>query len=46
MIGTAPASYDVSQVSAHDLARIIPIVLLAIGILLALLLRSLSRRST
>ncbi|MGD0166331.1 MAG: MMPL family transporter [Gaiellaceae bacterium] len=41
VIGTAPASYDVSQVSTHDLIRIIPIVLLTIGILLALLLRSL-----
>jgi RND superfamily putative drug exporter len=41
VVGTAPASYDVSQASSTDLARIIPIVLLAIGILLALLLRSL-----
>jgi RND superfamily putative drug exporter len=41
VVGTAPASYDVSSVSTTDLARIIPLVLAAIAILLALLLRSL-----
>ena len=39
--GEAAAGYDVSRVSTHDLQRIIPIVLLIIGVLLALLLRSL-----
>lgn len=41
VIGTAPSSYDISRLSMTDLFRIMPIVLVAIGILLALLLRSL-----
>ena len=39
--GQAPASYDVSQTSANDLLRIVPVVLIIIGILLAIMLRSL-----
>jgi putative drug exporter of the RND superfamily len=39
--GEAPAIYDISSISTSDLARIIPIAILAIGILLALVLRSL-----
>jgi putative drug exporter of the RND superfamily len=39
--GEAPASYDVSHVAGNDLKRIIPIVLVVIGLLLVILLRSL-----
>jgi RND superfamily putative drug exporter len=39
--GEAPAIYDISSISNSDLKRIIPIAILAIGILLALVLRSL-----
>jgi len=39
--GEAPALYDVSSISDNDLIRIVPIAILAIGILLALVLRSL-----
>ncbi|MGN6378398.1 MAG: MMPL family transporter [Gaiellales bacterium] len=39
--GLAPASYDVSQTSSNDLKRIVPVVLIIIGILLAIMLRSL-----
>ena len=39
--GEAAAIYDVSTTSNHDLTTIIPIAILAIGILLALVLRSL-----
>jgi RND superfamily putative drug exporter len=39
--GLAPGSYDVSSVSRHDLARIVPLVLVLIGVLLAVALRSL-----
>jgi RND superfamily putative drug exporter len=39
--GEAPALYDISSISNSDLARVIPIAILAIGILLALVLRSL-----
>jgi putative drug exporter of the RND superfamily len=39
--GEAPALYDISSISSSDLKRIIPIAILAIGILLALVLRSL-----
>jgi putative drug exporter of the RND superfamily len=39
--GEAPALYDVSSISDSDLIRIVPIAILAIGILLALVLRSL-----
>ncbi|MBO0815445.1 MAG: MMPL family transporter, partial [Actinobacteria bacterium] len=39
--GEAPALYDISSISNSDLQRIIPIAILAIGILLALVLRSL-----
>jgi putative drug exporter of the RND superfamily len=38
--GTAPALYDVSSTSNADLIRIIPIAIIAIGILLGLVLRS------
>jgi putative drug exporter of the RND superfamily len=39
--GEAPALYDVSSISDSDLVRIVPIAILAIGLLLALVLRSL-----
>jgi putative drug exporter of the RND superfamily len=39
--GEAPALYDISQISTSDLKHIFPIAILAIGILLALVLRSL-----
>jgi putative drug exporter of the RND superfamily len=39
--GEAPALYDISNISTNDLKHIIPIAILAIGILLALVLRSL-----
>ena len=39
--GQAPALYDISEISDSDLARIIPIAIVAIGLLLALVLRSL-----
>jgi len=39
--GQAPALYDISAVSDSDLTRIIPIAIVAIGLLLALVLRSL-----
>jgi len=39
--GEAPALYDISSISNSDLKHIIPIAILAIGILLALVLRSL-----
>jgi len=39
--GEAAALYDVSNTSNHDLTRIVPIAILAIGILLSLVLRSL-----
>ena len=39
--GEAPALYDISTISNSDLGRIIPIAIVAIGILLALVLRSL-----
>ena len=39
--GEAPALYDISNISTSDLKHIIPVAILAIGILLALVLRSL-----
>jgi putative drug exporter of the RND superfamily len=39
--GEAPALYDISSISNSDLAHVIPIAIIAIGILLALVLRSL-----
>ncbi|HET9895865.1 MAG TPA: MMPL family transporter [Streptosporangiaceae bacterium] len=39
--GEAPAIYDISSISDRDLKRIIPIAILVIGLLLALVLRSL-----
>jgi RND superfamily putative drug exporter len=39
--GEAPALHDISSISTSDLTHIIPIAILAIGILLALVLRSL-----
>jgi RND superfamily putative drug exporter len=39
--GEAPAIYDISSISNSDLGRIIPVAILAIGLLLALVLRSL-----
>jgi RND superfamily putative drug exporter len=39
--GEAPAFYDISQISDSDLLRVIPIAILVIGVLLALVIRSL-----
>ncbi len=39
--GEAPGLYDISSISNSDLKRVIPIAILAIGILLAIVLRSL-----
>ena len=39
--GEAPATYDMSQVSDHDLLRIVPVAILVIALLLALVMRSL-----
>jgi putative drug exporter of the RND superfamily len=39
--GEAPALYDISAISNSDLVHVIPIAILAIGVLLALVLRSL-----
>jgi RND superfamily putative drug exporter len=39
--GQAPVLYDISSISTSDLKHIIPIAIIAIGILLALVLRSL-----
>ncbi len=39
--GEAPAFYDISQISNSDLIRVIPIAIVVIGILLALVMRSL-----
>ena len=41
MAGEAPALYDVSRISNDDLRNIVPIAVLAIGLVLALVLRSL-----
>jgi RND superfamily putative drug exporter len=40
VVGTAPVLYDISNISTHDLKHIIPFAIVAIGILLALVLRS------
>ena len=39
--GQAAVSYDISRTSASDLRRVIPIAIVAIGVLLALVIRSL-----
>jgi RND superfamily putative drug exporter len=39
--GEAPALYDVSSISSSDLATVIPIAIIVIGVLLALVMRSL-----
>jgi RND superfamily putative drug exporter len=39
--GQAPAQYDVSTTSGSDLARVIPLAIVVIGVLLALVMRSL-----
>jgi RND superfamily putative drug exporter len=39
--GEAPATYDISRVSDHDLLRIVPVAIVAIALLLALVMRSL-----
>ncbi len=39
--GEAPAIYDISAISNSDLQRVVPIAILVIGVLLALVLRSL-----
>jgi putative drug exporter of the RND superfamily len=39
--GEAPALYDISAISNSDLSKVIPIAILVIGLLLALVLRSL-----
>ena len=41
MTGQAPATYDMSRVSDHDLLRIVPVAIIVIAILLAVVLRSL-----
>ena len=41
IIGDAPTTYDLSQASDGDLLRIFPIAILVIGLLLALVIRSL-----
>lgn len=41
VVGQASALYDISSISASDLTKIVPIAILAIGLLLALVLRSL-----
>ncbi len=39
--GEAPGFYDINQISNSDLTRVIPIAILVIGVLLALVMRSL-----
>ena len=39
--GEAPALYDISSISNNDLARVIPIAIVMIGLLLAVVMRSL-----
>jgi len=39
--GEAPALYDVSSISENDVGKIVPIAIIAIGLVLALVLRSL-----
>jgi putative drug exporter of the RND superfamily len=39
--GEAPAFYDISQISNSDLVHVIPIAIIVIGVLLALVMRSL-----
>jgi RND superfamily putative drug exporter len=39
--GEAPAIYDISSISNHDLKRVIPVAIVMIGLLLAIVLRSL-----
>jgi putative drug exporter of the RND superfamily len=39
--GEAPAFYDISQISDSDLAHVIPVAILVIGLLLCLVMRSL-----
>jgi RND superfamily putative drug exporter len=39
--GEAPATYDISRVSDHDLLRIVPVAIVVIALLLALVMRSL-----
>ena len=41
MTGEAPAIYDISAISNSDLAHVIPIAIIVIGVLLALVMRSL-----
>jgi len=41
VVGEAPALYDVSSISNSDLAHVIPIAIVVIGVLLALVMRSL-----
>lgn len=39
--GEAPAIYDISNLSNHDLVKVVPVAILVIGVLLALVMRSL-----
>jgi RND superfamily putative drug exporter len=41
VVGEAPALYDVSTISNGDLKRVMPVAIIVIGLLLAILLRSL-----
>ncbi len=44
--GEAAAIYDINHTANHDLAVVVPIAIVAIGLLLALVLRSRSPRCT
>ena len=39
--GEAPAFYDISSISDNDVSKIVPVAIIAIGVLLAIVLRSL-----
>src|SRR2546430_11567056 len=41
MGGEAPAFYDISSISGSDLARVVPVAIVVIGLLLCLVIRSL-----
>lgn len=41
LVGEAPALYDINNISQNDLIKIIPIAIVAIGLILAILIRSL-----
>ncbi len=41
VVGEAPALYDINRISSSDLKRVVPVAIIVIGLLLALLMRSL-----